>query len=95
MIVADGESTVINNPIDIATTSATSQADCLLKTLMSYAWSIYFNPPPINAYVYSSARLWSMAFAVLLMNLTAPFIDQYTQPRTYGHARANRGMKGN
>lgn len=37
----------------------------------------------------------AVAFAVLLMNLTAPFIDQYTQPRTYGHARANRGMKGN
>lgn len=36
----------------------------------------------------------AVAFAVLLMNLTAPFIDQYTQPRTYGHAKANRGMKG-
>ncbi|MGB0466514.1 MAG: electron transport complex subunit RsxD [Pontibacterium sp.] len=36
----------------------------------------------------------AVAFAVLLMNLTAPFIDQYTQPRTYGHARANRGQKG-
>lgn len=34
----------------------------------------------------------AVAFAVLLMNLCAPFIDQYTQPRTYGHARANRGM---
>ncbi len=29
----------------------------------------------------------SVAFAVLIMNLAAPFIDQYTQPRTYGHAR--------
>lgn len=36
----------------------------------------------------------AVAFAVLLMNLCAPFIDQYTQPRTYGHAKANRGMKG-
>lgn len=36
----------------------------------------------------------AVAFAVLLMNLAAPFIDQYTQPRTYGHAKANRGMKG-
>lgn len=36
----------------------------------------------------------AVAFAVLLMNLTAPFIDQYTQPRTYGHAKANRGLKG-
>lgn len=36
----------------------------------------------------------AVAFAVLLMNLSAPFIDQYTQPRTYGHAKAKRGMKG-
>lgn len=36
----------------------------------------------------------AVAFAILLMNLCAPFIDQYTQPRTYGHARANRGLKG-
>lgn len=32
----------------------------------------------------------AVAFAVLIMNLAAPFIDQYTQPRTYGHA-GNRG----
>lgn len=32
-----------------------------------------------------------MAFAVLLLNLAAPTIDYYTQPRTYGHQRANRG----
>ena len=36
----------------------------------------------------------AVAFAVLLMNLSAPFIDQYTQPRSYGHTKANRGMKG-
>ncbi len=27
----------------------------------------------------------AVAFAVLLMNFAAPFIDHYTQPRTYGH----------
>lgn len=37
-----------------------------------------------------SMRTWSnypdgVAFAVLLMNFSAPFIDNYTQPRTYGH----------
>ena len=32
-----------------------------------------------------------MAFAVLLLNLAAPTIDYYTQPRTYGHQKANRG----
>ena len=36
----------------------------------------------------------AVAFAVLLMNLAAPFIDLYTQPRSYGHAKANRGLKG-
>lgn len=35
----------------------------------------------------------AVAFSVLLMNLAAPFIDQYTQPRTYGHAKAKRGLK--
>lgn len=34
------------------------------------------------------------AFAVLLMNLAAPFIDIYTQPRSYGHSRANKGRGG-
>ena len=28
----------------------------------------------------------AVAFAVLIMNFAAPFIDYYTQPRTYGHA---------
>jgi len=34
------------------------------------------------------------AFAVLLMNLAAPFIDIYTQPRSYGHSSANKGRGG-
>ena len=28
-----------------------------------------------------------VAFAVLLCNMSAPLIDQYTRPRTYGHTR--------
>lgn len=38
-------------------------------------------------------RVWGkgypdgVAFAVLFMNFTAPFIDYYTIPRTYGHAK--------
>ncbi|WP_221798409.1 electron transport complex subunit RsxD [Oceanobacter mangrovi] len=35
----------------------------------------------------------AVAFSVLLMNFAAPFIDAYTQPRTYGHAKAARGLK--
>jgi Na+-translocating ferredoxin:NAD+ oxidoreductase subunit D len=34
----------------------------------------------------------AVAFAVLLMNLAAPTIDYYTQPRTYGHHKAKRGV---
>ncbi|BCE01747.1 RnfABCDGE type electron transport complex subunit D [Marinicellulosiphila megalodicopiae] len=33
------------------------------------------------------------AFAVLLMNFCAPFIDHYTRPRTYGQTKATRGYK--
>jgi electron transport complex protein RnfD len=33
----------------------------------------------------------AVAFAVLLMNLAAPTIDYYTQPRSYGHRKAKRG----
>lgn len=32
----------------------------------------------------------AVAFAVLLMNFAAPFIDYYTVPRTYGHTKALR-----
>ena len=35
----------------------------------------------------------AVAFAVLLMNFAVPFIDYYTQPRTYGHSQPNRGIK--
>lgn len=35
----------------------------------------------------------AMAFAVLLLNLAAPTIDYYTQPRTYGHKAAHRGAR--
>lgn len=34
----------------------------------------------------------AVAFAVLLMNFAAPLIDAYTQPRTYGHDKAKRGL---
>src|SRR5690554_5570581 len=34
----------------------------------------------------------AVAFAVLLMNFVAPLIDSWTQPRTYGHNKAKRGL---
>ncbi|MGR0278498.1 electron transport complex subunit RsxD [Marinomonas dokdonensis] len=34
-----------------------------------------------------------IAFGVLLMNFAAPLIDYYTQPRTYGHKKAKKGLK--
>lgn len=33
----------------------------------------------------------AVAFAVLLMNFAAPFIDYYTVPRSYGHAKSRPG----
>ncbi len=37
----------------------------------------------------------AMAFSVLLMNFAAPFVDHYTQPRTYGHkAKSLKPSKG-
>lgn len=41
-------------------------------------------------------RIWgnypdAVAFAVLLMNFAAPFIDYYTVPRTYGYKKAESG----
>ena len=41
-------------------------------------------------------RVWgnypdAIAFAVLVMNFAAPFIDYYTQPRVYGHSRGGGG----
>ena len=43
-------------------------------------------------------RAWSnypdaVAFAVLLANFAAPFIDYYTLPRTYGHTKARRATE--
>ncbi len=43
-------------------------------------------------------RIWgnypdAIAFAVLLMNFAAPFIDYYTLPRTYGHAKSERATR--
>ena len=34
----------------------------------------------------------AVAFSVLLMNLAAPTIDYYTQPRAYGHSKPNKGL---
>ena len=43
-------------------------------------------------------RVWgnypdAVAFAVLLMNFTAPFIDYYTVPRTYGHTKTQHATR--
>lgn len=35
----------------------------------------------------------AVAFAVLLMNFAAPFIDYYTLPRTYGHKKPRRATE--
>lgn len=43
-------------------------------------------------------RIWgnypdAVAFAVLLMNFAAPFIDYYTLPRTYGHKKSEHATR--
>ena len=38
-------------------------------------------------------RNQAVAFAVLLMNFAAPFIDYYTLPRTYGHEKSRRATE--
>jgi len=43
-------------------------------------------------------RVWgnypdAVAFAVLLMNFAAPFIDYYTLPRTYGHKKSSTATR--
>jgi Na+-translocating ferredoxin:NAD+ oxidoreductase subunit D len=43
-------------------------------------------------------RVWgnypdAVAFAVLLMNLAAPLIDNYTLPRTYGHSKRRKATE--
>jgi electron transport complex protein RnfD len=40
--------------------------------------------------VWGSSYPDGVAFAVLLMNFAAPFIDYYTTPRTYGHKKPRR-----
>jgi electron transport complex protein RnfD len=35
----------------------------------------------------------AVAFAVLLANFAAPFIDNYTLPRTYGHIDRRRATE--
>lgn len=52
----------------------------------------------IGAFIYL-IRTWgaypdAVAFAVLLMNFAAPFIDYYTKPRTYGHGKARQQDPG-
>tara|TARA_R110001583_G_scaffold42507_1_gene135057 strand:+ start:187 stop:1224 length:1038 start_codon:yes stop_codon:yes gene_type:complete len=34
----------------------------------------------------------AIAFAILLMNLSAPFLDYYSRPRTFGHKQTERGL---
>lgn len=34
----------------------------------------------------------AVAFSVLMMNIAAPMLDYYTQPRTYGHTAPKRGL---
>ena len=64
---------IITDPVSGATSNLGRLIFGALAGLMTYVIRVWGNYPD------------GVAFAVLLMNFAAPFIDYYTQPRSYGH----------
>lgn len=67
---------IITDPVSSATTLRGKIVFGALIGVLIYAIRHWGNYPD------------AVAFAVMLLNLAAPFIDQYTQPRTFGHRGA-------
>ena len=65
---------IITDPVSSAVSTRGRLVFGALIGLLVYLIRVYGNYPD------------AVAFAVLIMNFAAPFIDQYTQPRSYGHA---------
>ncbi len=65
---------IITDPVSSAVSNRGRLVFGALIGLLVYLIRVYGNYPD------------AVAFAVLIMNFAAPFIDQYTQPRSYGHA---------
>ena len=66
---------IVTDPVTSAVSTRGRLVYGALIGLLVYLIRVYGNYPD------------AIAFAVLIMNFAAPFIDQYTQPRTYGHAK--------
>ncbi|MEP5569946.1 MAG: electron transport complex subunit RsxD [Halioglobus sp.] len=66
---------IVTDPVSSAVSTRGRLVYGALIGLLTYLIRVYGNYPD------------AVAFAVLIMNFAAPFIDQYTQPRTYGHAK--------
>ena len=66
---------IITDPVSSAVSNRGRLVYGAMIGLLIYLIRVYGNYPD------------AIAFAVLILNFTAPFIDQYTQPRTYGHAK--------
>ncbi|MEP4146597.1 MAG: electron transport complex subunit RsxD [Halioglobus sp.] len=66
---------IVTDPVSSAVSTRGRLVYGALIGLLVYLIRVYGNYPD------------AVAFAVLIMNFAAPFIDQYTQPRTYGHAK--------
>jgi H+/Na+-translocating ferredoxin:NAD+ oxidoreductase subunit D len=66
---------IVTDPVSSAVSNLGRLVYGAMIGLLVYLIRVYGNYPD------------AIAFAVLILNFTAPFIDQYTQPRTYGHAR--------
>lgn len=65
---------IVTDPVSSAVSTRGRLVFGALIGLLVYLIRVYGNYPD------------AVAFAVLIMNFAAPFIDQYTQPRSYGHA---------
>lgn len=65
---------IVTDPVSSAVSTRGRLVFGALVGLLVYLIRVYGNYPD------------AVAFAVLIMNFAAPFIDQYTQPRSYGHA---------
>ena len=72
---------IVTDPVSSAVSTRGRLVYGALIGLLVYLIRVYGNYPD------------AVAFAVLIMNFAAPFIDQYTQPRTYGHAKREGGSE--
>ncbi|WIO75099.1 electron transport complex subunit RsxD [Porticoccaceae bacterium LTM1] len=72
---------IVTDPVSSATSNRGRLIYGVLIGLLVYVIRCWGNYPD------------AVAFAVLLANFAAPFIDYYTLPRTYGHSHARKAIE--